>query len=235
MSAAERRERRLVPRGLPGGRDRAAGEDRRARPHRAGRLRADPRADPFEARDGRGLPRADRGEQHGRPPPAGASLRGTAARRSRRRCASSSTTPSGARGPSSLRCRAASGRRRAPSTPTVQRRAGASVRARRASRRRRPLRPRGLRSAARAPVNSTYAQTFSACAYAFKCLIDPTSRQRRLLPAALGRRAGGDGDELHLAEPGRRRLGDADAARRRDLPRSPPLRFRSGCRRGRRR
>jgi N-methylhydantoinase B len=25
----------------------------------------------------------------------------------------------------------------------------------------------------RAPVNSTYAQTFSACAYAFKCLIDP--------------------------------------------------------------
>jgi N-methylhydantoinase B len=25
----------------------------------------------------------------------------------------------------------------------------------------------------RAPVNSTYAQTFSACAYAFKCLVDP--------------------------------------------------------------
>ena len=25
----------------------------------------------------------------------------------------------------------------------------------------------------RAPVNSTYAQTFSACAYALKCLIDP--------------------------------------------------------------
>src|SRR4051812_40957620 len=25
----------------------------------------------------------------------------------------------------------------------------------------------------RAPVNSTYAQTFSACAYAVKCLIDP--------------------------------------------------------------
>ena len=25
----------------------------------------------------------------------------------------------------------------------------------------------------RAPVNSTYAQTFSACAYALKCLVDP--------------------------------------------------------------
>ena len=35
----------------------------------------------------------------------------------------------------------------------------------------------------RAPVNSTYAQTFSACAYAVKCLIDPgPARQRRLLP-----------------------------------------------------
>jgi N-methylhydantoinase B len=31
----------------------------------------------------------------------------------------------------------------------------------------------GSDSQRRAPVNSTYAQTFSACAYAFKCLIDP--------------------------------------------------------------
>ena len=38
----------------------------------------------------------------------------------------------------------------------------------------------------RAPVNSTYAQTFSACAYALKCLIDPDlPGQRRLLPARL--------------------------------------------------
>ena len=28
----------------------------------------------------------------------------------------------------------------------------------------------------RAPVNSTYAMTFSACAYALKCLIDPIFR-----------------------------------------------------------
>src|SRR5213076_746298 len=31
----------------------------------------------------------------------------------------------------------------------------------------------GSDSQRRAPVNSTYAMTFSACAYAFKCLIDP--------------------------------------------------------------
>ena len=45
--------------------------------------------------------------------------------------------------------------------------------------------------------------------------------QRRLLPAHPGRRARGDGDELHLAGPGRRRLGDADAPRRGDLPGAP--------------
>ena len=67
----------------------------------------------------------------------------------------------------------------------------------------------------RAPVNSTYAMTFSACAYALKCLIDPD------LPV-------NDGFYrlVHLDAPagsvtnctwpaaGRRRLGDADAARR---------------------
>ena len=75
----------------------------------------------------------------------------------------------------------------------------------------------------RAPVNSTYAQTFSACAYAVKCLIDPDlPGQRRLLPARLGRRAEGHRHELHLARTRRRRLGDADAARRRDLRRPPP-------------
>ena len=74
----------------------------------------------------------------------------------------------------------------------------------------------------RAPVNSTYAQTFSACAYALKCLIDPD------LPVndgfyrlRLGGRAGGHGHELHVARAGGRRLGDADAARRRALQGAP--------------
>ena len=74
----------------------------------------------------------------------------------------------------------------------------------------------------RAPVNSTYAQTFSACAYARQVPDRPRpARERRLLPARLACDAPrGTVDELHVAEPGRRRLGDADAARRRDLPRA---------------
>ena len=67
----------------------------------------------------------------------------------------------------------------------------------------------------RAPVNSTYAQTFSACAYALKCLIDPD------LPVndgfyrpAPGRRAARHGGQLHLAvarssAAGRRRRGSS--------------------------
>ena len=88
----------------------------------------------------------------------------------------------------------------------------------------------------RAPVNSTYAQTFSACAYAREVPDRPRpAGERRLLPARLGRRAERQRHELHLAEPGRRRLGDADAPRRRDLPRAPPRAARAAARRGRRR
>ena len=88
----------------------------------------------------------------------------------------------------------------------------------------------------RAPVNSTYAQTFSACAYALKCLVDPDLPVNdgfyRRRPA---RRAGGERDELHLAVAGRRRLGDADPSRRRDLPRPPAGPAGGASRRGRRR
>ena len=79
------------------------------------------------------------------------------------------------------------------------------------------VRPRGLRPAAARPVNSTYAQTFSACAYVVKCLIDPD------LPVNDGfyrlitrRRARRHRRQLHLAGAGRRRLGD----RRRASPTS---------------
>ncbi len=64
--------------------------------------------------------------------------------------------------------------------------------------------------------------TFSACAYALKCLVDPD------LPVNDGfyrlvrlDAPGGHGRELHLAVRRRRRLGDADAPRRGDLPRPP--------------
>ena len=74
----------------------------------------------------------------------------------------------------------------------------------------------------RAPVNSTFAQTFSACAYALKCLIDPDLPVNdgfyRLvhLDAPMRQR-----HQLHLALARRRRLGDADPARRHHLPRDP--------------
>ena len=88
----------------------------------------------------------------------------------------------------------------------------------------------------RAPVNSTYAQTFSACAYALKCLIDPDLPVNdgfyRLVTLDAPR---GHGDELHLALARRRRLGDADPPRRRDLPRPPAGAARRRSRRGRRR
>ena len=56
----------------------------------------------------------------------------------------------------------------------LHRRAGAPEGARRdLGRRRRASTSPGSDPQRRAPVNSTYAQTFSACAYAVKCLIDP--------------------------------------------------------------
>ena len=115
----------------------------------------------------------------------------------------------------------------------LHRRAGAAAGAGRDhGRRRRASTSTGSDPQRRAPVNSTYAQTFSACAYAVKCLIDPDlPGQRRLLPrSSRSTRRAGTVDELHLAEPGRRRLGDADAARRRDLPRAPPRAARAAAR-----
>ena len=83
----------------------------------------------------------------------------------------------------------------------------------------------------RAPVNSTYAMTFSACAYALKCLIDPDLPVNdgfyRLVTLARARRARSrtarwpapvvGGWETH------------DAPRRGDLPRAAARRSPSGC------
>ena len=64
-------------------------------------------------------------------------------------------------------------RRRSRRQRRLHRRAGAAARAchRLGGRRRFDL--EGCDPQRRAPVNSTYAQTFSACAFALKCLIDP--------------------------------------------------------------
>ena len=214
---------RRVPRGVPGGRDHPAGQARRGGRARRRRVRADPRADPLQARDGA----ATCARRSPRTSPASGGCRrsssGTAARRS-------STTMDELLAYTERRTRAElaalpHGVYEAEGSVDVDGYTDEPVRLRRAS----SSSADGVRfdlagsdPQRRAPVNSTYAQTFSACAYAVKCLIDPD------LPVNDGfyrlvtrRRAARQRHELHVAEPGRRRLGDADAARRHDLPRAP--------------
>ena len=144
------------------------------RPDRARRLRPDPGADPLQARDRRRLPRPDRRQRDRRPQAAGA-RRPPRPRDGRpARCASCSTTPSGARAPRSRLCRTASTRPRAPSTSTATPTSRCSCKARiEITADGVAFDLTGSDPQRRAPVNSTYAQTFSACAYAVKCLIDP--------------------------------------------------------------
>src|SRR4051812_20256624 len=75
----------------------------------------------------------------------------------------------------------------------------------------------------RAPVNSTYAQTFSACAYAFKCLIDPDLPVNdgfyRLLPPHA---PSGSGTNITPPPPGRGGRGTPNRAPRTLLPARPP-------------
>ena len=144
---------------------------------------------------------------------AGARRRGTAATRSSRRWTSCSPTPSGARAPSSRRCRTASTRPRAPSTPT------ATPTSRCGSRARVEIAADGVRfdlagsdPQRRAPVNSTYAQTFSACAYARQVPDRPRpAGERRLLPAGHARRAA---RHASRTAPGRARSSAAGRRRR---------------------
>ena len=75
----------------------------------------------------------------------------------------------------------------------------------------------------RAPVNSTWAQTYSAAAYALKCVADPDLPVNAgLLPARAAGGAGGDGGELRAPLPGGGRLGDPGAAQRHHLQGAGP-------------
>ena len=69
----------------------------------------------------------------------------------------------------------------------------------------------------RAPVNATYAQTFAACAYVLKCLVDADVPVNGLLRACADRGAARYCRQLHCAGSGHRWLGNPDAARRRDI------------------
>ena len=217
------RQHRRLPRGVPGGRDHPAGQARRGGADRRGRFHARAGPDPLEARDRRRLPRADRREQHRRAAAAGSGRaprprddRGDHARAPRlhgaahaRRACRSAARNLGGRG---------LGRRR-----RLQRRAGPPEGPRHDRPRRRALRHVGLRPSAPRPGQLDLRADLLRLRVRTEVPDRPRpARQRRLLPADRGRRARRDGDELPVAEPGRRRLGDPDSPRRRDLPRPPP-------------
>ena len=177
------------------------------------------------------LPRPDRRQRDRRPQAAGA-RRPPRPRDGRRHDARAARLHRAAharrdRGAAARRLRGGGHRRRG----RVHRRAGAAEGADRDHGRRRRLRPDRLRPAApRARQLHLRADVLGLRLRGQVPDRPRPARQRRLLPRRQPRRAGGDGDELHLAEPGRRRLGDADAARRRDLPRAPPRAARAAAR-----
>ena len=192
------------------------------RPDRGGRLRPDPRPDPLQARDGGRLPCTDRGEHDRRAAAAGPG-RPARARDARahdgRALGIHRTTYAICDRKSAARDLQRRGHRR---RGRVHRRARAARGPDRDQRRRRRLRPRRLRSAAaRACELHLRADVLCLRVRAEVPRRPRPAGERRLLPARHARRSARQRHELHLAEPRRRRLGDADPARRRDLPRPP--------------
>ena len=132
----------------------------------------------------------------------------------RRRWTSCSSTPSAGRAPSSQRCRTASTRPRARRQRRLHRRARAAQGARR------PSRPDGVHfdfaglrpAAARAGELDLRDDVLRLRLRAQVPDRPGPARERRLLPADHGRRAERQRHELHVAEPGRRRLGDPGPA-----------------------
>ena len=209
------------PRGVPGGRHHPARQARRCRPHRRRRVPPRAGADPVDRRDGGGLPRADRCERNGNAPPPvarrpprardGARRDGRAARVHR------ATDEGGARGASARRLRG----RRVGRHRRLHGRAGAAARPGRDRARRGAVRHDGLRpAAARTRELDLRADVLGLRVRAQVPRRSRLARQRRLLPPPGRARAAGHGDELHLAGPRGRRLGDADASRRCSLPRA---------------
>ena len=198
---------------------------RRRRADRARRLQADPRADPLEARDRRRLPRPDRRERHRRAAHPGARRRHgrETLARDDGRAARLHRAPHAA--PSSRRCRTASSRPRASvdNDGYTDEPGAASRPASSSPRRRLASTLTGSDPQRRAPVNSTYAMTFSGVRLRAQVPDRPRpAGQRRLLPPRRRRRAGGHGRRTRRwPSRGRRRLGDARPARRGDLPRAP--------------
>ena len=150
--------------------------------------------------------------------------------------ASCSTTPSGARAPSSPRSRTASTRPRARRQRRLHGRARPAAGARRDRRRRRALRHDRLRpAAARAGQLDLRDDVLGLRVRAQVPDRPRPAGQRRLLPARHRRRARGHASRTaRWPGRGRRRLGDARAPGRGDLPGAAARRSPSGCPRGRR-
>ena len=104
----------------------------------------------------------------------------------------------------------------------LHRRAGAPLRAGRDRARRRLVRPRGQRPAAAGARQLDVRADLLGVRLRAQVPDRPRpAGQRRLLPAGPPRRPARQRHELHLALARRRRLGDADPARRHHLPRDP--------------
>ena len=222
---------RRLPGGVPGRRDHPARQGRRRRQDRGRRLPPHPRPDPVEARDGRRLPGADRGQRDGgqkdhgavQPPRPRDPRRddGGAARLHR---------AAGAGGDRAARAGNVRGRR-CGGQRRLHRPAGPAPGSNRDRARRPPLRHVGVGpTAAGSGQLDLRNDLLGVCL----CVEVPDrsrpARERRLLPALQPERSRGNGDELHLARAGRRRLGDPDPPRRGDVPAPSCLRSRSGCR-----
>ena len=171
---------------------------------RQGRLQADPGPDPLEARDGRRLPRPDRGERDRRPPRDGA-RRAARARDDPRDDGGAARVHRAAHAGRARRAAArASTRPRAPSTTTATRTSPCGLQARvEIGAGRRPLRPDRLRPAAARARQLDLRDVVLRLRLRAQVPGRPgPAGQRRLLPAGQPARAGRDG---HRTAPGRRR------------------------------
>ena len=232
-------QHRRLPRGLPGGRDHPAGQAgrRRARSSTTSSGWCWPRSARSTRRPATSAPRSPP-----TPPASGAFRRsstGTAARRSSRRWTSCSTTPSGAR--AAELAALPHGVYEAEGFVDNDGYTDEPVR----------LRARGRRSdddgvlfdTDRLRPAAAGARQLDLRADVLRLRLRPQvpdrpghPGQRRLLPAGHGRRARGHGrPTARWPAAGRRRLGDANAARRRALQGAPPGACPSGCRRAPRR
>ena len=192
------------------------------RQDRGRRLPAHPRPDPVEARDGRRLPGAGRGQRDRREENHGA-VQPPRTRDAPRDDGGAARLHGAARAGGDRAARAGHVRGRGHGRQRrLHRPAGPPPGPDRDHARRPPLRHVGVGSAAAGAGQLDLCDDLLGVRLCAEVPDRPRpAGERRLLPALQPQRAGGNGDELHLALAGRRRLGDAGPPRRGDVPRPP--------------